>query len=70
MNIMGDKIPLCDNCNFNPRSNFDTFGKSLLTVFVLLTAEGWSVHMMEAAAVNVGYYVYYLALIVRTPFYR
>ena len=64
MNIMGD-VPICDLCNFNPRSNFATFGKSVLTVFVMMTAEGWANHMTEAALTNRAYYLFYMALIVR-----
>ena len=63
MNIMGN-LPECDACSINRRSNFGTFGKSLLTVFVLMTGDGWSDHMVEAAQTNEAYYVYYMALVV------
>lgn len=65
MNFMG-KLPQCDDCSINRRANFGTFGKSLLTVFVLMTGDGWSDFMVEAAQENKANYLYFMLLTVYT----
>lgn len=67
MNTMAD-LPQCDDCNINRHFNFRSFGGSLLGVFVLMTGDGWSDIMVEAAQTNKAFYVYFMALIVRKLF--
>jgi hypothetical protein len=65
MKLLSD-IPECTPCEeINEHLNYGSFGKALLAVFVVLTAEGWANQMSYAMTSNRLYSLFYVALIVR-----